>query len=161
VICRIPSYLLTLLQPCTEECLCVVPGSDRSSPPFVRFLIYTQIVHLLPKGHYLFISMTTSKLGRFIGKIRILIVLLERYDYLVVHQRISISYYLQKEEEFRLLKEQLDHPSECHQEITSRILTLYQVVYSNWRRDMLWMNKYRLMNAVLIVPRLHSVRPVL
>ncbi len=86
----------------------------------------------------------SRKLQKFEGRVRQLVNVLSAYRELVIHNRVNHSYYMQKAEELKILKEQLDDAEERFAALENLICNHYIEAYANWRRDVRWLNDYLL-----------------
>ena len=65
-----------------------------------------------------------------------------RYD-LVVHREIDQFFYMQREEELRVLLEEVEKAADQLADIKSKIDSKYQQAYCRWCRDVRWISKYK------------------
>jgi hypothetical protein len=61
---------------------------------------------------------------------------------LYIHQNINESYYLEKEAELVLLKEQLDEAFLNMQHLQRRVCHHYKDIYGTWRKDIQWLSRH-------------------
>lgn len=85
---------------------------------------------------------SSEKLGRFIIQIQRVLEILRTYNTLFIHQRINESYYMQKEEELKILKAQLEESQKQLEATQIRINDHYKKVFINWRKDARWLNQH-------------------
>lgn len=88
-------------------------------------------------------------LERLQNNIQHLLAMLKNINEIAVHQSIDQFYYMQKTEELKIVKEQLDearshvaNASERLDEIQKRLTRLHQEVYDTWRKDFLWLSEH-------------------
>ncbi len=85
---------------------------------------------------------SSEKLDRFITQIQSIVEDLRKHNTLTVHQHINESYYMQKEAELKLLKEQLEESKMKLEATQSRINEHYKNAFFIWRKDVRWLNQY-------------------
>lgn len=89
------------------------------------------------------LAMVSSiKLDLFIIKIENIVKTLHKHNTLFVHQRVSQSYYMQKEAELKILKEQLEASQNLLEATQSRVNEHYKNLFIQWQKDARWLNQY-------------------
>lgn len=86
--------------------------------------------------------MTTEKLDRFLKCIEKLIDDLAANHNLPVHSKINQFYYMQKIEELKLLKEQVEDQVKRLQFVERNLEQEYTHVFTRWSKDARWLNRH-------------------
>lgn len=87
-------------------------------------------------------TISSKKLEKFNRYILTMVKALGRDQSLIVHQRINESFYLQKKEEFRLLREQLEEAERKMVDVQARVTEHYKSAYCIWRKDVRWLHAH-------------------
>ncbi len=82
-----------------------------------------------------------SMVSKLIGKLQSLIVLLNKHHDLVIHQRISQSYYMQKCAELQFMHDQLKSSHAKKQSFEVMLEARYREVALRWKQDIRWLKK--------------------
>jgi hypothetical protein len=89
-------------------------------------------------------NINTYKLAKLEERIRVIVDDLNQHNDLSIHNTISHSYYMEKAEELKIIKEELQQAQARLERIQNLVCGHYADVYSNWRRDIRWLNSYLL-----------------
>lgn len=85
-----------------------------------------------------------TRVRKLIQRLRHMTSLLVEHRYnLVVHREIDQFFYMQREEELRMLLEEVEKAADQLAEIRSKIELKYQQAYCRWCKDVRWFSKYK------------------
>jgi hypothetical protein len=87
-------------------------------------------------------SISADKIDRFIRLLLKMVRTLQANQNLAIHQHISESFYLQKIEELKLLREQLTEALHNVERIQGRLHDHYKNIYCQWKKDLRWLRAY-------------------
>lgn len=91
-------------------------------------------------------ALCSEKVEKFMRHVQYMVSQMKSTRELVIHQRISLSYYMEKAEELLVLREQLADAERQLESVRMRAMIHYAAIYDHWHKDARLLNT--LMNRV-------------
>ncbi|MBX2956199.1 MAG: hypothetical protein KF846_08580 [Cyclobacteriaceae bacterium] len=85
---------------------------------------------------------TPEKLSKLTEKMQQLVNRLHARQDLILHERVSQFFYMQKIEELKILADQFDTLKTNLDNLTQHLHEHYSLCFSQWCRDVRWVNLY-------------------
>jgi hypothetical protein len=87
---------------------------------------------------------TPEKLPKLIEKMQHLVNSLDARHDLILHKRVNPFFYMQKIEELKILADRFHTLNATLDELRQHLQAHYRLCFSQWCRDVRWLNAYRI-----------------